>query len=238
MEVLANIKNTVLKEEILKLYQQHQSILNDDNLKKINSINVYNENDDKNDFNRILHLFESENNDIKNYLQKNRLIYIKLLSAPPNCEIQFFHLDYDGTTISFFIPLTDLTDLNGTEFLKFKNEQDYIKHHKLMMKLTTLCLDKNDLLEELKKYDLYLNKDYTINIANANKFDIIKMPYYTFHRGQKNKTNEHRVIFTLVFQDGVDDFNYLNISRVLDEERDDEPDKITYLDNNRIIEVI
>ena len=46
----------------------------------------------------------------------------------PNCDNQLFHIDYEGNVETFFIPLVDLTDDYGNEYLKFKNLKDNAKY--------------------------------------------------------------------------------------------------------------
>jgi hypothetical protein len=80
----------------------------DDNNKNINYINIYNKK----------WKTEKNNNILKNYVDKEiackNIITLSYISAPSNCNNQEFHIDYEGETITYFIPLIELTDLNGT----------------------------------------------------------------------------------------------------------------------------
>jgi hypothetical protein len=49
------------------------------------------------------------------------LISLRNIRIFLSCNNQHFHIDYNGKTDTYFIPLFDLNATNGTEYVKFNN---------------------------------------------------------------------------------------------------------------------
>lgn len=128
------------------------------------------------------------------------LIQLNFLNAPPDCNTQLFHLDYKGDSISYFIPLVDLTDLNGTEYLMFYDKKNYGgKTLDLIKTMNEQYFDRDEAIAFLAQHDLFLKRDYEFRYANAEAFALLHMPFYTYHRGQKNKTKANRIMLNILF---------------------------------------
>jgi hypothetical protein len=92
MEVIYQKIDPQFKKFIKKKYLKIKNLL-DIEQKKINYINTYH------------HLWNNNDSDefiehIKNQylLDTNKLLSFGFISAPINCDNQFFHIDYDGNT--------------------------------------------------------------------------------------------------------------------------------------------
>lgn len=129
------------------------------------------------------------------------LIQLNFLNAPPDCNTQLFHLDYKGDSISYFIPLVDLTDLNGTEYLFFYEEKNYTgaATFDLIKTMNDKYFDRDEAIAFLAQHDFLLKRDYEFRFANAEAFSLLYMPFYTYHRGQKNKTGTNRIMLNILF---------------------------------------
>jgi hypothetical protein len=102
----------ILKKEFI--YQLHKSLSKNLDLKKYDYL-----------LNYLLNI-ES----IKKDLETTNILYYGFIIS------QHFHIDYRGKTLTYFIPLCDLTDKNGTEFLYFYDESNYTKYFDLFNEIT------------------------------------------------------------------------------------------------------
>lgn len=130
---------------------------------------------------------------------KNKDVYpvsLGFIHAPIDCSDQFFHFDYFCKTETIFIPLIDIDDKNGTEYVEFRNMSDNLKYMEFLLHN---CSDKYILKEDLITFFKDYNIDnYDIKQVCCSAFDFLKMPYYLLHRGVKNKGNCDRIMFQLV----------------------------------------
>ena len=184
MIILKNKLSNNFKEEIKSIYKKNKHLLNYDS-NEINFINVYHK-----DWNYI-----KNNNTLKYYIDKEinckNIILISFIVAPSNCKNQEFHIDYNSSSVSYFIPTVELNNLNGTEYVDFYNKEDNINIIDYLNSISTKFLERETIIEYLKKFNLIYKKDYDFKYVNASSFSVIFMDNYIFHRGQ-NKSKYSR----------------------------------------------
>lgn len=170
----------------------------------------------------ILELLKKECDHLKSSFETKTLIQINIINAPPDCNNQLFHMDYQGDSESYFIPMVELSDLNGTEYLFFSDEKNYKLYYDHLLYMSDNYLDKQDAISYLSdKLNLKMNEDFTFKCANSDAYALIFMPYYVYHRGQKNKTPINRLMMNILFSIG-NNFNYPIEEYILDAEIDEE----------------
>lgn len=203
--------STFFKKELILNYHKNKGSL--ENKKKINYINIYHKNWPKNKEFFLKNLIDNE-------IKCKNIISFGFINSPINCQKQKFHLDYNSYTHTYFIPLIDLNDCNGTEYIQFYDTKINIKNVKNLLGISNKYLFKNDIINELKKIDLHLNKDYEFKYLNAKAFDVILMKNYIFHRGSKNRLNVNRVMFQIVC--GINkNVNIIDSVKIIDAELDE-----------------
>jgi ferredoxin len=147
----------------------------------------------------LLDMLRNECDRLRILMEENTLLQINYICAPPDCTDQLFHIDYLGDSISIFIPLVDLSDLNGTEYMYFYDEKNYLLFFDLMLEMSDKYFTKNEAIEYMTSKGFIYETDYCFKCANACAYSIIEMPYYVYHRGQKNKTNHNRIMLNILF---------------------------------------
>lgn len=170
----------------------------------------------------VLELLKKECDHLKNSFKNHTLIQLNVINAPPDCNTQLFHIDYQGDSASYFIPLVELSDLNGTEYLYFFDKEKYTQFYNILLRMSDNYLDKKEIIEYLSnKYSLKLDIDFTFKCANSDPYALLYMPYYVYHRGQKNKTTTNRLMLNILFSIG-NKFSYPIEEYILDSEIDEE----------------
>ena len=237
MEVIERIVSDELKQALQKL---NLNYFNNSNNNLINHrvfyCNKWNDDDNKTGL-LVLELLKKECDHLKNSFKNNTLIQLNIINAPPDCNSQLFHIDYQGDSASYFIPLVELSDLNGTEYLHFYDKKKYIQFYSTFLSMSDNYLDKKDIIEYFKnKHDLNLDVDFTFKCANSEPYALLYMPYYVYHRGQKNKTNTNRLMLNILFSVG-NNFSYPIEEYILDSEIDEEAryKKILEIRKNTVI---
>ncbi len=223
MNVLNKISDKLVRKLEKILDDNFIHYFEDDN-KRVNCINIHFRDWDEKDnkYNYLIDDLKEENKELKNDFDNYELVYMNYINNPPDSVPQVFHLDYEGTTISYFIPLVDITDENGTEYIKFLDEKDNEKYFEEIKKLSSLRLYKDELIIYLRdELNLELDKDYKIAIVNCNKYELIKMPYYILHRGKKNTSNFNRIMLNIVFSVSKEYDNFVSDKVVKDLELDE-----------------
>ena len=169
----------------------------------------------------FIELLKSECDHLKTSFEKCTLIQVNIINAPPDCNNQLFHIDYRGDSFSYFIPFVELSDLNGTEYLHFSDEKNYTKYYETLLQMSDEYLNKPDIVDYLSRHaGLKLEQDFCFKCANSDAFSLLYMPYYTYHRGQKNKTTTPRLMLNVLFSIG-NNFNYPTEEYILDAEIDE-----------------
>lgn len=172
-------------------------------------------------YNFVVEMLRNECEHIRNNFEKNTLLQLNLICAPPDCVDQVFHIDYLGDSISYFIPLVDLSDLNGTEYLYFYNSENYMKCFDLMLEMSEKYFNKDEAIEYMQEKGFVYGIDFCFKCANSPAYSIVEMPYYVYHRGQKNKTNKNRVMLNILLSRN-NGYKYPIDEVIMDSELDEE----------------
>ena len=222
MNIIKSSITPSLKESINNAYLSISDYFNSDN-KLINHRVIYCNKwteQQNSKYEHIVTLLKNECGHLKNIFNTTTLIQLNFLNAPPDCNTQLFHLDYKGDSISYFIPLVELSDMNGTEYLYFFNQDNYQTYYNIILDMNEKYFDRNEAIDYLSKLGLSLDIDYAFKFANSEAFSLIYMPHYVYHRGQKNKTNKNRVMLNVLFSI-ENTYNYPTDEYVLDTEIDE-----------------
>ena len=134
MNVIETRVNEILIDELKKIVLEYNNFLEIKN-NNINYINLYQKNLQLNKHNYLLEMIQTIE-PIKKSLENNTILYYGFIISQPNNKNQYFHIDYMGKTITYFIPLVDLNDKNGTEYLFFYDNNNYNKYFNLFIKIT------------------------------------------------------------------------------------------------------
>jgi len=208
--IKTRLTNECLLPKLEDLYSTYKSILFD--LKRIGYINLYHKHSELTiDYSFIKNISLEINECI------SEILTIGIICAPPDCPEQPFHIDYDGKTSTYFIPLTDIDDDNGTEYAdisRLTNADIFELHNRIIY-------DRNEL--KLKTF-----------IVNAPKYSLIKMDTMLLHRGQSNKKSKHRCMFQIVVCK-IPDFIITSDVLIPDAELDENNDRTMKLLNSRTI---
>ena len=103
--------------------------------------------DTRNKHTYLLDMLRNECDRLRVLMEENTLLQINYICAPPDCTDQLFHIDYLGDSISIFIPLVDLSDLNGTEYLYFYDDKNYLLFFDLMLEMSDNYFTKTEAIE-------------------------------------------------------------------------------------------
>jgi len=220
MELLEEKLDPSFVIELNNVLQNYDTYLEKKNI-YINYVNLYHKNLDLRKYDYLIDYFK-QIEPIKKDLENKKILNFGFIMSQPGCETQPFHLDYDGKSDTYFIPLCDLSNKNGTEFLYFFDKENYNKYFDTLLKIKDQFLDGKDLIKYFIDLNLIYGKDFELRIANANAYDIIKMPYYTLHRGKINETDNIRIMFQLVFENELID--YIQNTEFVENSYEDEND--------------
>jgi hypothetical protein len=201
MNVIQPYISASLKQTLNEIYQTLAPHFESSNTNLINHklfyCNKWDESRNKHIY--LLDMLRNECDRLRILMEENTLLQINYICAPPDCTDQLFHIDYLGDSISIFIPLVDLSDLNGTEYMYFYDEKNYLLFFDLMLEMSDKYFTKNEAIEYMTSKGFIYETDYCFKCANACAYSIIEMPYYVYHRGQKNKTNHNRIMLNILF---------------------------------------
>lgn len=184
--------------ELLKIVIEYNNFLEIKN-NNINYINLYQKNLNLTKHNYLLDYIK-EIEHINKSLETCSILYYGFIIAQPNNKNQYFHIDYMGKTITYFIPLVHITDMNGTEYLYFYDSSNYAKYFNLFLEITKKFITQAEIIAYLIKYDLQYMKDYEFRFANCDAFSVIFLPRDVFHRGKTNETSEYRIMFQITLE--------------------------------------
>jgi hypothetical protein len=226
MEYITNNINDKLKDMIVDSYDSIKNNFNMNN-QRINHINIYHKDwsDDKINFNskNIIKLLETEYN-----INSNTILSLGFINAPINCKNQHFHIDYNGNTETYFIPLIELNNTNGTEYVEFNNKNLNLYYLDNLKKISEKYISRNQLIDEFNNIGIDETK-YQFKILNTNSFSMVKMPYYLFHRGKTNESNYNRIMFQIVISNSESLATISNDIIVNDSELDEDLEKVKHL---------
>lgn len=208
---IKNLKNAIFDKNISKFYE-----------KKIGYCNIYHNNWDlsKNaiHLNEVNSIIDEINNHVGlvNKIDLKNVLYAGFIYSFPNCENQKFHYDYLCKTTSYFIPLTKLTNSNGTEYLTFFNKDDNDKNVNVLLNVNNEYTSYKDIDDYLLKNNIDKHSSYEYKIFNTDQFSLYKLPNNLFHRGKTNETNEVRIIFQIAVINNINETKYTKY--ILDDE--------------------
>ncbi len=117
--------------------------------------------------------------------------------APPNNERQTFHYDFGNTTDTYFLPLVEISDLNGTELLHFHDAAHYETYFPILDAINNRYTSADDVRAHLARHGVP-SSAYAFVVFSAAAYTLYKMPRFAFHRGKTNETGSARVLFFLV----------------------------------------
>jgi hypothetical protein len=150
-----------------------------------------------------------------------------------NSHNQHFHIDYNGNTETFFIPLIDLDNNNGTEYIEFINKDFNINIFNELLTITDEFINREQIINYFDKLNI-LHSNYQFKFLNGKKGCMVKMPYYVFHRGQSNKGTQDRIMFQIIIAKNENANVSLSLT-INDSELDEDEKTINKLLQNRII---
>jgi hypothetical protein len=153
MEVIVKKIDYELKKYIKENYVKVENILKKHN-NKINYVNIYHRSWNINNCEKII-----DNLKNKYSFDTSKLISLGFISAPVNCDNQFFHIDYKGNTNTYFIPLIDLNNNNGTEYIEFDNKFYNINLLDKLNIISNIYLSQDDVVNHLSKFDVNPSSD-------------------------------------------------------------------------------
>ena len=125
MNIIKNNISNNLKMELNNILEKNINYFNDNKSKLINHKLLYCNKWKENKYEYLLPLLKNECEHLQTTFDNNTLIQINLINAPPDCNDQLFHIDYQGDSFSYFIPFVELSDLNGTEYVHFIDSRNF-----------------------------------------------------------------------------------------------------------------
>ena len=214
-----------LYSKIKELYDENKSKINLLGNQKIGYVNLYHKNWKENKYSDLLDIITK---DI--IMEKKYILSFDFLQSKPNCDNQLFHIDYEGNTETFFIPMVDLTDDNGTEYLEFNNIEDNKKYFDFLISISNKYMTKDEVINALKAQGIK-EDSYKFKIVNAEAYGIIHLTYMCFHRGKTNTSKADRVMFTVKISNS--DYYSRDDEIIQDAELDEVDDIVSKVMENR-----
>jgi len=139
------------------------------------------------------------------YGEQRRMLSFGFIQAGQGNQAQAWHTDYRGKTENILIPMVRMNDLNGTEYVHFEEPGAaefwfwYIySTHDEAEELPPNLFPDDDPLHKIPNAP---SKNYTIKRWHSEPYTINRMPYYLYHRGPTNESNELKVLFYIVCTD-------------------------------------
>jgi hypothetical protein len=234
MNVIEKTVTNVLINELNKLKLEFLPHFNSGNT-LINHKLLYCNKWKENKYEYLVDLLKNEMPYLKIAFEKYTLLQINFINAPPDCNDQLFHIDYLGDSISFFIPLVELSDLNGTEYLYFYDNDNYMKYFPLMLEMSDKYFSKPEAREYMESKGFKYGVDYSFKCANSNPYALIEMPNYVYHRGQKNKTGHNRIMLNILLS--INNAYEYPTDEVITDSEVDEAQRYEYILKKRTIVV-
>lgn len=117
-----------------------------------------------------------------------RILTAGFIESPRSGRRQPWHFDYRGKTENIFVPLVPLTQENGTEYV------DWAEPNSGPAELARLV----EIIEPGEIEDLASLPDlspHAVRRAEAEPFEILRMPYYLLHRGTPTNGPQVRRMF-------------------------------------------
>lgn len=231
MNIIEKSVSSNLINELEKIKKEFLPHFNSGN-KLINHKLLYCNKWEENKYSYLVDLLKNECSYLKDTFDKYTLLQINFINAPPDCNDQLFHIDYLGDSISFFIPLVELSDLNGTEYLFFHDKNNYYKYFPLMLEMSDKYFTRLEAIAYMETKGFSYNVDYCFKCANSDKYALIEMPNYVYHRGQKNKTDYNRIMLNILISIN-NEYEY-PIDEIITDSEVDEAQRLDYILKKRM----
>lgn len=229
---MERVSNLVVKELRDLIDNEYQKIEKDFNIqnKRIHHTNIYHKDWTKNS------IESSSIKNVLNYLyniETKKIISMGFISGQPGCMEQHFHVDYDGITSTYFIPLCDLTDRNGTEYLEFQSPSRNMELFEKIKEISDKYIKREQIIESFDKIGVD-SSEYNFKIANSSAYSLLYLPNYVLHRGSRNNENYNKTMFQIVLQ-AIPDANISSKIYFTDSELDEDNNIIERLLESRSI---
>ncbi len=225
MEVITPQINTKLKNLIDQSYDSIKCEFNMTN-SRINHMNIYHKDWSNNHCENMINLLH----DIY-HIKPTSIISLGWIRGSVDCLDQHFHIDYQGHTHTYFIPIVELNDLNGTEYVKFSTPQLNLKLMNNLLEMSDKYIMRDQIIDHLSRIDIDRSL-YDFYILNSQSYSMVWMPNYVYHRGRKNATSIDKIMFQIV----IGSYEGANISSNIkfdDSELDEELDIVNKLIKSR-----
>ena len=208
-----------IHKKLKKLIKYNFSIIKNDieiENKRINHINIYHRDWQNNNCDEIIEILKNDYS-----IDVSHLVSMGFINAQVGCFDQHFHIDYKGKITTYFIPLIDLDDNNGTEFVKFNDINLNKNIVNELINITNNFINRKDVEKEFTNMNITRN-DYEFFYLNAPKWSLILLPYYLFHRGRSNKGTKNRTLFQITVANVDTNPTVSNEVKIDDSELDEE----------------
>ena len=226
MELITNEISLDLKKCIKSSFDTVKNLITEVN-KRINHVNIYHKDWGYSSCDDIIKILQTDYS-----IDPNNIISLGFINSQINSYNQHFHIDYNGITETYFIPLIDLDYNNGTEYVEFISKEYNINILDELIEITDKYINKNQIIDYFNNKSIS-NSNYEFKILNTKSWSMVKMPYYLFHRGQSNKGTIDRTMFQIIISKSKN----IHISKkvkIIDSELDEEQIIINKLLNSRI----
>ena len=195
-------------------YKKIESEFNHPN-RRIHHTNIYHKDWNNNPSIKLLSILQDTYK-----IDINKIISMGFISGQPGCMDQHFHIDYDGVTETYFIPLCEITEKNGTEYLKFNNPETNIKLFETIRHISDKYIKKEPIIECFDTLEIE-HSNYNFEILKGQAYCLVHMPNYILHRGRCNRENYIKVMFQIVLA-AVDGANISSRVNFYDSELDED----------------
>lgn len=189
MELIAKKISLDLKKIIESEFEKVSDLIHEQK-QRINHVNIYHKDWGCNSCENLIYILHNDYS-----IDPDTIISLGFINSKVDSYDQHFHIDYAGTTETYFIPMIDLNDLNGTEYVEFTNKEYNKNILGELIEITDEFINRDQIIDHFNKKKI---SNYTFKILNGDAWSMVKMPNYVFHRGQKNKGFVDRTMFQIV----------------------------------------
>jgi hypothetical protein len=197
MQVLQQSISPRARQMIQDLYEIHGETLLESTKDRIGYVNVYHHSWPDNPYQTLVEEFANEFG-----LDLTKIASFGFLNAPVGCNDQFFHIDYEGKTETCFVPLVDINNDMGTQYVLFPATDKTVgnDHEKLFELFLTLSNKYNDPEELSKQFEMHGIKrdEFYFCQVQTQAYSLVYLPYDVMHRGVCNRSGRERPMFQLV----------------------------------------
>jgi len=191
MELITNKISLDLKKLIKLEFHKNFNLITEKN-SRINHVNIFHKDwgCTSQSSGKIISILQNDYS-----IDPNCIVSLGFINSQINSYNQHFHIDYEGKTETYFIPLIDLTDVNGTEYVEFINREYNINILEELVEITDKFINRDQITKYFNSKNI---TSYKFKYLNGAKLSMVKMPYYLFHRGQSNQGTKDRTMFQII----------------------------------------